>query len=86
MFTESQSADLLRVARVYARAKNVSLATIGTYAVNHGHALHRLEEGKGITVGRLNRMMQWLSDHWPEQEPWPSGVNRPKRRKKREAA
>lgn len=80
MFTDPQPADLLLVARAYARAKNVTLSTIGTYAVNHGHALQRLEQGRGITVGRLNRIMQWLSDHWPDDEPWPSDVTRPTKR------
>jgi hypothetical protein len=68
--------QLLSVARAYAEIEGVDLSTVSSRSFNDGKKLGAIERGADIQVTRLERTMQWFSDHWPDG-PWPVGVPRP---------
>lgn len=68
--------QLLAVARAYAEAERIPLSTVSSRAFDDGKKLAAIEAGAGINVRRLERTMQWFSDHWPDVD-WPSDIPRP---------
>ena len=68
---------LLNLADRYGSDKALSLSTVSLYAAGQGRLMGRLREGCGITVGRRDRILQWFSDHWPPELPWPEEIPRP---------
>lgn len=68
---------LLTVARRYAENEEIPLSTVSSRVFNDGKKFRTLEEGAGITVGRLEDAMRWFSERWPEDCDWPSDVPRP---------
>jgi len=69
--------NLLTVARKYAELEGVGLSTVSSRAFDDGKKLAAIEGGADIQVRRLERAMQWFSDHWPDGGAWPSDVPRP---------
>ena len=55
-----------------------SPATIGRLASGgDGRMYARLVAGHDITTRRAERILRWLSSHWPADLPWPDGIARP---------
>ena len=52
------------------------MASLGTYLVRDAYFFNRLAQGR-VTIRRAERALQWLSDHWPADLDWPSGIPRP---------
>ena len=73
MFTES----LIQLGTSLARHYGRELATISTYAADDGKLFARLQGGASITLRRDARIIQRLSNNWPDCLPWPSDVPRP---------
>jgi hypothetical protein len=69
--------QLLTVARAYGALAGVDTSTVSSRAFNDGKKLGALERGADIQVRRMERTMQWFSDHWPPDSPWPEGIPRP---------
>lgn len=69
--------QLLSLARAYADLEGVPLSTVSSRVLDDGKKLKALEDGADITVGRLERSLQWFSDNWPPSGSWPSDVARP---------
>lgn len=67
---------VLCVARVFAEARGFSLSTVSTLAANDGKVLRRLEEGRDIHTDTAVAMLRWFSANWPNDLPWPAGVDR----------
>lgn len=70
--------SLLTVARRYAEIERVPLSTVSSRAFGDGKKLTAIERGADIQVRRLEKAMQWFSDHWPEAD-WPMDITRPER-------
>lgn len=68
--------QLMAVARRYAASEGLDLSTVSWRALGDTKKLPAIERGADIQVRRLERTMQWFSDHWPQAD-WPSGVPRP---------
>lgn len=71
------SESLLRLASIYGKSKNLRLNSVSTYMSGSGDVLARLSRGHDITTRRLRRFVQWFSDHWPADLPWPDDIPRP---------
>lgn len=71
------SETIIRLADTLGAARGWSRATVSTYATKSGDALERLARGHDITTRRAARIVQWLSDHWPDDTEWPAGIPRP---------
>ena len=68
------------ISLVAAYASHVGLreTTVAKRCAGQAHAIDRLRSGHhSITVRRAERIVQWLSDHWPADLPWPDGIDRP---------
>ena len=63
---------LIQLGQIFSRHYGLALSTISTYAFNDGKVLARLCDGAGITVRRAGNALQWFSDHWPTDLPWPT--------------
>lgn len=68
--------SLLTVARQYAAIEGVPLSTVSSRAFGDGKKLAAIERGADIQVRRLEKAMQWFSDHWPPAD-WPMEISRP---------
>lgn len=56
-------------------------STVGNYAVNDGKFFERIEGGRTCTISTAQKLLGWLSDHWPADLEWPRGIPRPIRSK-----
>ena len=73
--TESGLLDLLGL---FAAHSELSVSTVSRLALGSGDVPNRLLAGGTITVRRLDRGLQYLSDNWPEGVQWPDHTARPK--------
>ena len=67
----------LRSARLYAEHLGIALSTLGRMAAGKGSFFAALAEGR-VTIRRAERVLQWFSDHWPVDLPWPAEIPRPR--------
>ena len=69
---------LVRLARIVADARGVSLWRIGHLAAGRGSFFVDIAAGqRSCTVSTYDRVLQWFSDHWPADLEWPSDIPRP---------
>ena len=62
----------------FSEAKDISRAQLGRLILNDNTFFRRvLEERQGFTVRIYDRVIGWMSDHWPEGAEWPADVPRP---------
>ena len=69
--------SLLLVASTFATARGLSPSRVSTLAFGDGKIISRLTSGSDLTTGRFESGMDWFSENWPADEPWPEGVVRP---------
>ena len=69
--------QLLTICHAYARLEGIELSTVSSRVFDDGKKVSQLEAGSDIQVRRLERALQWFSEHWPEGASWPRGVDRP---------
>ena len=65
----------------YAERTGLSAHSVGRYASGSGDFYGRLKRGRDVTTRRAGRVLQWLSDHWPDGLDWPADIPRPSPRK-----
>ena len=70
------SDHLIQIANLYAQSRKVTMGTLGTYAAADGKFFPRLSKGR-VTIRRAERVLQWFSDNWPADLPWPDDIPRP---------
>lgn len=68
--------DLIHLARAYARFRGLALSTVGRLAGGQGAFFDRVAAGR-VTIRRVDRTVQWFSDHWPAELAWPRHLLRP---------
>ena len=69
--------SIIRLLEEYARLKAVTPITASTYCAGAGDFYSRLKRGRDVTTRRAARVVQWLSDHWPDGAEWPADSPRP---------
>ena len=74
--TQIYMARLRRVAAVYAEARGLALSTVGRMVAGKCDFFPLLAEGR-VTLRRANRVLERLSDNWPEGLEWPPDIPRP---------
>ena len=67
---------LIRLGQTYGHSCGLALSTVGRLAGGHGAFFARVAEGR-VTFRRVDRAIQWFSDHWPADVRWPEDVPRP---------
>lgn len=73
----SQRQHLVDALTTFATVKGLSTSRVSMLVFSDNKVIARLQEGKDITVGRLEAAVQWLSANWPEGTDWPEGIARP---------
>lgn len=68
--------DLIRLGRAYGRFRGLALSTVGRLAGGQGAFFQRVAAGR-VTIRRVDRAVQWFSDHWPAELAWPEDLLRP---------
>lgn len=74
------------LAEAIAARRGWTISTVATYAVNDGKLFTRLAAGGSCTVTTANRFVEWCSEHWPDDLPWPADIPRPQLRKAEQVA
>ncbi len=74
------STSIVRIGKIFADHKGISLSTLGRKTANHGLFFKRLQAGHDLTTRRAERVVQYLSDHWPDGLEWPGDIPRPEAR------
>lgn len=70
--------NLLQCAETYALAKGTEFSTLARLAAGDWRFFTNLKAAdKTFTARKYDMVMQWFSDHWPSDVPWPSDIDRP---------
>lgn len=69
--------QILLLQTAYCAHTGLAVSTVSRKCAGSGAALNRISAGKPTTLQRLERIIQWFSDHWPTDLPWPPDVPRP---------
>lgn len=69
--------DFLYLCRIYCNQHEIAEGTLSYRLFNNGSILRKLRNGNSITIRSYEKALQWLSDHWPENEKWPDFIVRP---------
>lgn len=73
-------APTLTLMKMYADHRGIALTTLGRLAAKSTTVAERIAGGH-VTLATIERIDQWLSDHWPDGElEWPDGIERPRKR------
>ncbi len=71
------STQLVRLARMFADHRGITLSTAGRLLANHGAFFTRLLSGHTVTEFRAERVGRAMSHLWPADLPWPADIPRP---------
>ncbi|KGF71176.1 hypothetical protein LL06_00865 [Hoeflea sp. BAL378] len=69
--------QFIRTFDAFVDATGVGEGTLSDRLLNGGGRMKRIRTGSDIATGTFERVMQWLSDNWPDGAEWPEGVARP---------
>lgn len=70
--------SLVELAEQYANRRGVSLWRVGHLAAGRGSFFVDLRDGRRhCQTNTYSRVLQWFSDHWPAELPWPADARRP---------
>lgn len=58
---------LLTRANDYAGLTGLALGTVSDRCAGDGKFLREVQEGKGFTVDRYQKAMDWFDSHWPAE-------------------
>jgi hypothetical protein len=72
-----QIVAFMKVIDGYCAAAGLAEATVSTRVFNDGKRITEVRAGADIGMRRVEKAIQWFSDNWPENTPWPEGVYRP---------
>jgi hypothetical protein len=70
-------AHMVKVGTRFSVATGLASSTVGMRVARDGRFFDRLTDGRGFTVKTYDNVLQWFSDHWPDNAEWPRDVPRP---------
>jgi hypothetical protein len=68
---------LISLIEIYAKAKGLSPSRVGHVLFSSGTKYRELTEGKDITLARFEAAIKFFDANWPDDVPWPEGLQRP---------
>lgn len=74
--------QILNLSASYAAARNLSRSRVSTIVFGDGKVIGRLANGSDLTTGRYQHAVDWFSENWPTNKPWPSDIPRPAKMEK----
>ncbi len=69
--------NLVTISNIFLKKRNISRSTLGQLSVCSSTVFSRIDAER-VTIRTLNRMMVYLSRHWPEGVTWPPEIARPR--------
>lgn len=69
--------QLISLLDEYQRVTDLTDSTVSTHVFNDGKKLGAIRSGGDLSTGRYQRVLQHLSNIWPEQAHWPANIERP---------
>ncbi|MCY4215261.1 MAG: hypothetical protein OXF68_16760 [Gammaproteobacteria bacterium] len=69
--------DVAQLITTLAQVRGWSVSYASLLSSGSGATAARLMAGHDITTRRAARIVRWCSEHWPEGQPWPEGIERP---------
>lgn len=83
---ETLRAHLFELADAFEKSTGVSRPSIGKAALRDNTFFRRLSAGDGFTIKTFDKLIQWFSDNWPDEQAWPESFPRPARSNAENAA
>jgi hypothetical protein len=75
---EKELLDNLRaVTAIFCEATGKTPKYVAWQATNNNKFWDQIDQGGGWNIRTYDKILQWLSDRWPEGAEWPEGVTRP---------
>ena len=74
---DNTTESLSRLCMIFAALTRRRLSTVSRLATGSGETIARLNRGRTITTRRAAKAFQYLSDHWPDDQEWPTEIPRP---------
>ncbi len=74
---ETLRKQLLDLCHRHGEASNLTPGVLGKASLRDHTFFRRIEQGENFTVKTFDKVVQWFSDHWPEDATWPSDIPRP---------
>ena len=71
------SYQLAEMARAYGDHEGLSHWAVSYRVARKGDLFRRFELGRSCTIDTYVRIIQWFSNHWPADLPWPPDIPRP---------
>ena len=68
---------LFTLADAYCKATGLAEGTVSDRVLKGGNRLRDLRADGDIGVRRLQKAIEWFSDHWPAGAEWPADIPRP---------
>ncbi|WP_157091517.1 hypothetical protein [Methylobacterium nodulans] len=65
------------MAGLYGSATGLKRTTVSWRLFQDTNKLDVIASGRDLYLGRYERAMQFFSDHWPDNLPWPDDIRRP---------
>lgn len=87
MERERLTQNLFDLSTAYARYKGLRLGSLSVYANCQSEFFGRISRGKAVDfkISTYDRLITWFSDNWPDELPWPVGLERPTVRQQHES-
>jgi len=68
---------LIEAVNAFVSVSRMGQRRLSTILFGSGARFDQICAGSDISTSTFERVMQWLSDNWPEGADWPTGVDRP---------
>lgn len=69
--------SLVALGQQFADARQISLWRVGYLAADDGKFFSRLQNGRTCTLRLARAVVQYISEHWPDDREWPPDIPRP---------
>ena len=69
--------QVLTLSAAYSKKVGKSEARLGTIIRNHGSFFRNMRRGGDCTTRNAESTVQWFSNNWPDDLPWPKDIVRP---------
>lgn len=68
--------QIIKAISAYSSHKKLSERYVSDQIFSSNNAVIRIRKNGGITLRSYEKAMEWLAANWPEDLPWPKGVQK----------
>lgn len=74
---ENMQHDLIALSDLFGSHAHISHWRVFYRVTGNGQFFNGLRQGRSCTLKTASKVVQWFSDHWPEDLEWPEDIPRP---------